>query len=260
MVKIRSRKIETSSKVAIVGGGPAGSLFALYLLRYSEERGIHPEIIIYQGRNFDELGRKGCKGCAGILSVSLLRNLSELGLTVPGEVIQSKIDHHTVHSPYTSIGISNPARDMQIISVYRGGGPRISHYENLISFDGWLLRQAQERGARVKNETVSRIHLGQGAQIEVGGRKLGYDLVILASGINAEPIPILGLNYLTPKTQIMAQDELYAGAAQVESRLGGAAHAFIIPHSGMIFGTLVPKGPFINVSVLSSDKFPVSVE
>ena len=37
------------------------------------------------------------------------------------------------------------------------------------------------------------------------------------------------------------------------------AHAFLIPHSGLIFGTLVPKGQFINVSVLSSASHPVSV-
>ena len=31
-----SRKIETGSKVAIIGGGPAGSFFALYLMHYAE--------------------------------------------------------------------------------------------------------------------------------------------------------------------------------------------------------------------------------
>ena len=133
-----SNKIGTGSKIAIIGGGPAGSLFALYVLHYAGIRGIHPEITIYQQRNFNELGPKGCKGCAGILSMSLLRNLDELGLVIPKEVIQSKIDHYAVHSPYTSISISNPEKEMRILSIYRGGGPRIYGYENPISFDGWL--------------------------------------------------------------------------------------------------------------------------
>ncbi len=254
-----SKKIETGSRVAIIGGGPAGSLFALCLLYYAGERGIQPEITIYQQRNFDELGPKGCKGCAGILSISLLRNLGELGLTVPEEIIQSKIGHYTVHSPYTSISLSNPETEIQIASVYRGGGPRISHYEKPIGFDGWLLREAQKRGVRVENQTVSHIYLEQGAWIEAAGKKLGYDLLVLASGVNAKPIPIPGLEYISPKTQIMAQDELFADAAQVESRLGNVAHAFLIPQSGLIFGTLVPKGQYINVSVLSKGKHPVSV-
>ena len=105
-----SNKIETGSKVAIIGDGPAGSFFALYILHYAEQRGICPEITIYQQRNFDELGSKGCKGCAGILSPSLLRNLSELGLSVPGEIVHSTIEQYAVHSPYASISISNPEK------------------------------------------------------------------------------------------------------------------------------------------------------
>ncbi len=255
-----SNKIETGSKVAIIGGGPAGSFFALYLLHYAMEKGIQPDITIYQERNFNELGPKGCKGCAGILSISLLRNLGELNLAIPEEIIQRGIERYTVHSPHTSITISNPEKGVQIISIYRGGGPRISHYENPISFDGWLLREAQKRGVRVEKQAVSRIYLEQEEPVvEVGGKKLIYDLVVLASGINTKPITIEGLKYVPPKKQIMALDELYAGTADVESWLGGVAHVFLIPHSGLIFGTLVPKGPFINVSVLSSGKHPVSV-
>ncbi len=254
-----SNKLETGSKVAIIGGGPAGSFFALYLLHYARERGIQPDITIYQQRNFDELGPKGCKGCAGILSMSLLQNLDELGLTIPEEIIQNKIDHYVVHSPYTLISISNPEKEIQIVSVHRGGGPRVSHYENAISFDGWLLREAQRQGVKTENQRVSRIYLEQETGIEVEGKQLKYDLVVGASGVNTEPIPIVGLQYIPPKTRIMAQDELYAGTTQVESRLGNTAHVFMIPHSGLIFGTLVPKGPFINISILSSGEQPVSV-
>ena len=252
-------KLETGAKVAIIGGGPAGCFFALYLLHYAAEKGVRPKITIYEPRNFNELGPEGCKGCAGILSMSLLRNLGELGLTIPDEIIQSKIEHYAVHSPYTSISISNPEKGFQIASIYRGGGPLKSRYENPVSFDDWLFKQAQERGAGVENQRVSGIYLEQGASVVVAGKRSEYDLVVLASGVNAKPIPIHGLDYVPPQTRVMAQDELYAGTSQVESKLGNMAHAFLIPHSGLIFGTLVPKGPFINVSVLSGGKYPVSV-
>lgn len=252
-------KIENDSKIAVVGGGPAGVFFALYLLHYAREKGINPQITIYEQRNFDELGPKGCKGCAGILSLSLLKSLGELGLTIPEDITQKKIEHYAVHSPYASIVISNPEKGVQVISIYRGGGPRISDYKKPISFDGWLLRKAQEQGANVERQTVSRIYIKNEAAVEVAGKQLEYDLVVLASGVNARPIPIEGHEYIPPKTQRMAQDELYIGSAQVEHLLSNTAHAFLIPHSGLIFGTLVPKGPFINVSVLSSGKKPVSV-
>ncbi|MFC2021426.1 FAD-dependent oxidoreductase [Chloroflexota bacterium] len=254
-----SDKIETNSKIAIIGGGPTGSFFALYILHYARQRGIQPEVTIYQERNFSELGPKGCKGCAGILSMSLLENLGELDLTIPEEIIQSRIDHYAVHSPYTSLSISNPEKGGQILSVYRGGGPRISDYEHPISFDGWLLQQAQRQGTRVENKRVSRIYLGSETKVEVDSQKLDCDLVVLASGVNTRPVRIQGLKYIPSKTQIMAQDELYAGTDLVETRLGNMAHAFLIPHSGLVFGTLVPKGPFINVSLLSTGKRPVSV-
>ena len=120
-------RIETGSRVAILGGGPAGSFFALNLLKYAKERGIQPDITIYEPRDFDEPGPKGCKGCAGILSMSLLRNLRELCLAMPEEIIQGRIERYAVHSPYTSITLSKPEREMQIVSVYRGSGPRLSY-------------------------------------------------------------------------------------------------------------------------------------
>ena len=255
----KNYEIETGSKVAVIGGGPAGSFFALYLLHFAHRQGIHPEITIYQQRSFDALGPQGCKGCAGIISLSLLKNIAELELTLPPEVIQTRIDRFAVHSPYASIDISNPEKDLQIMSVYRGGGPRVSHYEKKISFDGWLLKQAENSGAVVKNETVSRIWTGSGAGLEAAGKSTDYDLVVLAAGVNAKKIPIEGTKYIPPKTHIMAMNELYVGAAGVNASLGNVAHAFLIPRSGMIFGTLVPKGDFINVSVLSSSKYHVSI-
>ena len=254
------KKIATGSKVAIIGGGPAGCFFALYLRRYAEERNIHPEITIYQERDFDELGPKGCKGCAAILSISMLKNLRELGLIIPDEVIQSWIEHYAVHSPHTAMSISNPVRDVKIASVYRGGGPQISHHEMLMSFDGWLLGQAEKQDARVINQTVSGIYLGEEPAVEAAGEKSNYDLIVLASGVNSKTIPITGLDYVPPETRTMSLSELHTGTSKVKSRLGHVAHAFLIPHSRIIFGTLVPKGPFINVSVISSGQRPVSTK
>jgi NADH dehydrogenase len=254
----KSQRIETGSRVAVIGGGPAGSFFALYLLKYAAERGIRPEVTIYQEKDFSEVGPKGCKGCAGILSINLLKNLAELQLKVPSEIIQTKIEHYTVHSPHIAISIANPERGVEIASIYRGGGPCVSH-DGGVGFDQWLLSQAQKQGAKIENQRVSQVYLEQGAEIQIVDKRLEYDLVVLATGVNSRPIPISGVDYMPPKTVTMALAELHVGLAEVQSRLGNTAHAFLIPQSGLIFGTLVPKGPFISVSLLSTGKRLVSI-
>jgi len=251
--------IKTGSKVAIIGGGPAGSFFALYLLKYAAERGIQPKITIYQERHFNELGPIGCKGGAGILSLNSIRNMDELHLSLPAEIIQAKVERYEVHSPHTSISISNPEKGKDIISIYRGGGPQISHFENPVSFDGWLLEQAKKQGVRIEYRKVSAIDVGQRATVEIDDAKLEYDLIVLSTGINTKLIPVQGTNYMAPKTRTMTVVELYASANEVKARLGNTAHAFLIPNLGLIFGTVVPKGPFINIALLSTAQHPVSI-
>jgi len=252
-------RIRNGLRVAVIGGGPAGSLFALFLLRYAEEKRVYPEITIYEEKDFNDRAVKGCKGCAGILSIPFLRNLLELDLRIPREVIQNEIEHYAVHTPYTSISISNPEKYIKIVSVYRGGSPHIPHDEGLVSFDNWLLKEAKGQGVIVENRTVSAIYLGGEVGVKVADRRESYGLVVLASGVNSTPIPILGFQYVPPETRRMAMGELYVGRDKVQSLLGNVAHVFLIPHSGLIFGTLVPKGPFINVSVLSRGKTSVSI-
>lgn len=259
MTSDKNLKIESGSRIAVVGGGPAGSLFTLYMQLYGREKGINPDITVYQNRKFEEPGPRGCKGCAGVLPMTLLQNLEQLGLSVPPYVVQCWLEKYAVHSPYTDISISNPEKGGKIASIYRGGGPRISNYTDPVSFDNWLLQEVRQRNINVENERVTGIYLEDDAGIEVAGKKINYDLIVLAGGVNITPIPIQGLDYVPPRTAIMVQQELYAGKEEVEAKLGKVAHAFLVPDSDIIFGTLVPKGPFVNVSVLSKNKHPVSV-
>lgn len=252
-------KIESGSRVAVVGGGPAGSLFTLYLRQYAMEKGIKPDITVYQNRKFEELGPRGCKGCAGVLPMTFLHNLEQLGLSIPQDVVRCWLEKYAVHSPYTNISISNPEKDTKIASIYRGGGPRISNFIKPISFDGWLLQEVRQRNINVENDRVTGIFLNDNTAIEVAGKKIIYDLIVLAAGANIAPLTIQGLDYVSPRTVTMSQQELFAGEEEVEAKLGKVAHAFLIPDTDIVFGTLVPKGPFINVSVLSRNRHRVSV-
>ncbi len=243
-------RLKNGSRVAIVGGGPAGSFTALYLLSYAQQLGVQLSVTVFQDRDFDQKGRAGCKGCAGVLSLMFLRNLGDIGLRVPDGIIQHNINDYAVHSPYSSIAIANPERDVQIVSVYRGAGPQRGP-EPVQSFDAFLLRQAAARGARVVPLAVTAVHLDGLARVTAGGETGEYELVVLANGVNGPPIAITGVDYLPPPTVTMTQSELYIGRDEVAARLGDAAHAFLLPRTGMVFGTLVPKGPYVTVSILN---------
>jgi NADH dehydrogenase len=242
-------RLKNGSRVAVVGGGPAGSFTAMYLLSFAQQLGVQLAVTVFQDRDFARKGKAGCKGCAGVLSLTFLRNLEDIGLRVPDGIIQHKIDDYTVHSPYSSIAIANPERDIQIASVYRGAGPARGP-EPVQGFDAWLLRQAAARGAGVVSAAVTGIRLGGKPLVTTGDETAEYDLVVLATGVNGPPCRITGVGYVAPPTVTMTQSELYVGRDEVATRLGNAAHAFLLPHAGMVFGTLVPKGPYVTVSLL----------
>ena len=248
-----------SSKVAVVGGGPAGCFFALYLLQYAQEFGIKPDITIFESRDFRGSGPKACKGCAGILSSSLLGSLAEIQLSLPEDVIQQRIDGYNILSPYTSITMSNPDKDAQVVSVFRGGGPRTCQGPRPIGFDGWLLAETQKRGVLIEGQHADSIQAGRPMRLSAGGKIREYDLIVLATGINAKPVQLQGLKYAPPETQTMAQDELKVETTRIHPFPDNVAHAFLIPHSGLIAGCFVPKGSFLNVSVLNKTEQPISV-
>ncbi len=247
------------SRVAVIGGGPAGSFFALYLLRFALERGLAPEVHIYEPRDFGLAGPKGCNRCAGILSLSLLRNIGELGLKVPPEVIQARISTYALQSPYDYMEIQTPSPGEEIYSVYRGSGPLRFPLHPSVSFDSYLLGMAKSRGAWVLPYRVGALRLHPRPAAEVIGDWVEYDLVVLATGVNSLPLSGEGLAYQPPPTQRMAQDELRARKEDVQEAFEGRVRVFLFPHSDLVFGTLVPKGPFINVSLLGR-KGPSSVK
>jgi NADH dehydrogenase len=257
IINMNPSQLDNNSKIAIIGGGPAGAFFALYLKKYAEEKAISPEITIYEQRDFNCLGRQGCKGCAGILSATFSNSLAELGLQVPAEIVQTGITHYTVHSPYTSISVDNPAKETPIVSIYRGGGPLLSNYGKPISFNEWLLSEVRKHGVKVVDQAVSSIFLEPDVRIKTANDLRECDMAVLATGVNGSPVEIKGLHYVPPATQIMTQCELYS---ETTTALGNTAHVFLIPHSSVIFGTLVPKGPFINVSVLNRGNHPYPIK
>lgn len=249
-----------SLRIAVVGGGPAGSLFALYALKYAALVGRELAITIYEGRDFRQFGQPGCNMCAGIVPASVLAQFSELDLAVPPELILSRISTYTLHTAAGSLSAMQPDLAAEIISVYRGAGPRHGHPAGLVAFDELLLERALARGATLRRGLVETIRHGPPVEVESQGEVAYHDLVVLASGVNGRPHALQGFAYQPPPTGAMCQTELYLGEEEVQRQLGSSVHVFLPPDAIATYGILIPKGPFVTVSLLNARRGMYSLQ
>ena len=234
------------SRIIIVGGGPAGSFTALHLMHLFAEAHLDLDVTIIEARDFNRPGPGSCNKCAGILSSTLVKNMERLGLTIPVEVIQSVIDTYILHIGNIQLPLHTLKPSRRIISVYRGRGPRLGGLPAPLSFDGWLLHQAQERGARIMQMRVLAVRPGPRPIVVTAREELEADLVVLATGVNSRHVLDPAWGYQPPRTETMAQDEIPLISGMMEN----SVHIFFENPPGLIFGALIPKGRYANISLL----------
>jgi len=239
-------RLKNGSRVIIVGGGPSGSFTALHLLAQAARLNLVILITILEARDFSQPGPGGCNKCAGILSSGLVRNLERLQLQLPEDVIQSELDTYILHGDEFQLPIQLPEPRRRIISIYRGGGPHRGILPSPRSFDHWLLQQAQLRGAEVCKSRARSIKFDPDPRVLTAHEEYKPELVVLATGVNSriELDPALG--YRFPTTEVMAQDEIPLPSGQRDN----IVHIFFDHPAGLIFGGLIPKNQYANISLL----------
>ncbi len=241
-------KLRPGSHVAVIGGGPAGSFFTLHLLKAARSNGFPLKVTLFERKHFELPGPAGCNMCAGILSSRVVMGLQELGLSVPPSVIMGRLRRYMLHWRQTRVAIEPPDPTRQILSVFRGAGPKLGIVPPEASFDTFLLSQAEAAGASVVPEHVLEVTFapGEPAEVRTAHRHAAFELVVLASGVNARVPTLFGMNYQKPPTVTMAQDEIRLNHPSDP----GTVHVYCDEPYGLLFGGLVPKGDYISVSLL----------
>jgi len=117
-------RLRDGSRIAVMGGGPAGSFFTTFLLDMAERVGLDVSVDVFEPRNFTQPAPTGCNMCGGIISESLVQNLAAEGVNLPETVVQRGIDSYMLHTDVGSVRIETPLQEMRIAAVYRGSGPR----------------------------------------------------------------------------------------------------------------------------------------
>ena len=237
------------SRVCIIGGGPAGSFAALHLLQLAALHRLRLEVLVFEPRDFTRPGPTGCNRCAGILSARLLAGLERLGLTLPAALIQADVQSYAVHLPGATVRVERPGPQHRILSVYRGGGPRLFQGAPAKSFDAWLLAQARARGAEIVPARVKQVTWAEQPVVHTAAGRYPADLLVLATGVNSRAPLAAEFGYEPPLTEVMAQNEVLRPSVWPDDQV----NVFLTPQTGVLFGALIPKGGYLNVSLLGQD-------
>jgi flavin-dependent dehydrogenase len=239
-------RLRDGSRIAVIGGGPAGSFFALHAQHLARHRGLRLQVVIFEGKDFTQRGPRSCNKCAGILSSRLVQSLPSLQLSLPSSVTMGGIRSYVLHLGHGTVEINQPEPQRRIVSVYRGTGPRLGDLPPSVSFDAWTLGEALKGGAELIPERVTAVRGGERPTVTAGQTSLTCDLVVLATGVNSRTLHLPDLGYEPPATEIMSQDELAVPDMSDNHRV----HVFSGHPAGIFFGGIVPKGRFVNVSLL----------
>jgi hypothetical protein len=250
--------LRDGSRVAVLGGGPAGSLFAYFLLDIAERVDLDLRVDIYEPRLFAQPGPVGCNMCGGIVSETLVQNLAVDGVFLSDEVIQRGIDSYVLHTDVGSVRIATPNEEMRIGAVHRGGGPRDVTESKWESFDGHLLSNATARGARVIRARVDEVGRQDGRPLITphGGDRVAYDLAVVATGVNTSLLKTfegLGIGYERPKLTKTLIREYFLGTAAINASLGTSMHVFLLNIPRLEFAALIPKGDYVTMCLLGTD-------
>lgn len=249
--------LDNGSRVAVIGGGPAGSLFTYFLFEMAERIGLELAVDIYEPRDFTKAGPIGCNMCGGIVSESLVQLLATEGINLPSSVVQRGIDSYVLHMDVGTVRIEPTRREKRIAAVHRGAGPRGVVESRWHSFDAHLLDLAKERGAQVRAERVEGIDRdgGKPRVTTKKGTSTGYDLLVGAVGVNTGALKLfeeIGAGYRAPGTTKTYICELFLGERTIKTYFGNAMHMFLLNLPRLEFAALIPKGDYVTMVMLGT--------
>ena len=267
--------LKNGSRVAVIGGGPAGAFSAYFLKKYSMACGLDLQITIFDGKDFLQDGPRGCNLCAGVIAENLYHALKREGIVLPEERILSRLDGYVLHSGEERLVLTaeNGSRG-RIATVFRGNGPRYSQFPDAISFDDYLLSFVRDFGAEVISQQIADIRFSadpsRPLQLQTqnaGNNVFEADLVVGAFGVNtrlAEQVEKMGFGYQRPATLLTYQTEIKLPSKRIPHELERKIHVYLLISRILRYVTLTPKGDFVTLTAvghkgLDPKKYPLAV-
>lgn len=260
-----SRKLQDGTRIAVIGGGPAGSLFSYLLLAATAAKGPRPQITIFDGKAFDSVGPQSCNMCAGALTGHLVERLEAEGFDFPPSVIQRYIHGYVIHSRDHYARLDQTPGEA-IYTVFRGV-PFSEMAHERVSFDQFLLERAIDQGAKYVRSNIHGVRLSDGpdepVRLELQGPEKAVhevDLVVGAFGVNSRLARQFDFGYVPPKLWRAFQGEIAVPADALTERYGDKVHIFLGDSRDIKFLALTPKRQHVTLTAIGPNVKKSAVE
>ena len=251
-------ELQDGSRIAVIGGGPAGSFFSYYALEYARRFDLEIELDIFEAKDFTKIGAAGCNHCGGIISESLVQQMATDGIVIPSEIIQRGINSYTMHTEQGSRVIHTPSDEHRIASVFRGCGPKGCLDKSQRGFDNYLLGLCEKSGAQVIHEKVTALdRIEDGILVGTSNTEpKPYDLVVGAVGLSKKTLELFqGIcpEYNPPGVSRTYISEFFMKPKDIDDSFGDSMHVFLLDLPNITFGALIPKENYVTLVLLGKD-------
>jgi len=257
-------KLHNNDRVAVIGAGPAGSLFAYSLLCLAKKENLSLKVTLYDHRNFSQCGPSGCNKCAGVINGSLWQRLKKIGIDLDQveNLIQSRLNGYLWITPAGCLRIKMPPGWQPSRTVFRGCGPRFDYPGKKVGLDNYLLQLALEKGAHYQQARAMEVtvpdKMDQPVQIRLEKDKEQFrieaELIVGAFGLN----PVLlnhfrqsGIGYRPPRYVRAANMELVRRPDAKPKTYDNFIRVYNVTGCRVRQLVLTPKGRYATVTMLA---------
>ncbi|MBF0233663.1 MAG: hypothetical protein HQK65_11585 [Desulfamplus sp.] len=266
--------LNNGANIAVLGGGPAGSFFAILLLREAKKVNLNVSVSIIDKKAELDLNNnvqqfKGCNFCAGIISPRLQKELVREKISPPDEVLCEKFTHIWIHGLWKNFPLKVPAGD-DLISVFRGSLPS-KRKKFPRGFDPFILQKAVDEGANIINAEALAIQYTSGSNKRSITIKpdsgnlfnLEADFVCISTGVNLNPgkdsrhnsllesYRMLNPGFRPPQTRACLIFELKPGSKYLKKYMNREIYIIVsgTRRLDLEHAALIPKGDYLTVAL-----------
>jgi flavin-dependent dehydrogenase len=229
--------ITDKSTIVIIGGGPSGASCAIKLKKLSQDKGLNPRIVVYEGKRFEK--KSYYNQCIGVLSPPIEHILENaLGIPFPWDIINKKINGYFIHTGKYSLKLE--------------GEHEPSYSCRRVEFDNYLFQKVKELNIETIQARVTDLDFDRdGVMVYSESNNIRADIVVGAFGLDDGMAKVFErcTSYRQPKFLSSIVTKIHPGEQEMQ-KFGNYIHAFLpksLPY--VEFGAITPKENHLSINI-----------